>query len=240
MSVIDQLALSGARETMLAQAVNSHNLANASTPGFRADLVKFSDEYVNEAGRPRALNTVDFDEGDMRITNRALDVAIKGEGWIAVQGAGGREGFTRRGDMRIDSQGQLTNGAGRPVLGNNGPITLPPFSDLEVGGDGTISVRPIGQEATALATVDRIKLVKVDTNQLEKGADGLLRLPAGEIAAPSTEVQLLSGTLESSNVNPIEAMVKMIDLARQFETQIKMMQASEKIEQSMTTVMKIS
>ena len=240
MSFIARLSTSSAQETMLAQAVNSHNLANASTPGFRADLIKFSDEYVNEQGRPRALNTVDFSEGDLHVTNRPLDVALKGDGWIAVEGADGSEGFTRRGDLQIDANGGLFNGAGRRVMGNAGPIAMPPFSEINIGTDGTISIRPVGQGANALAVVDRIRLVRVDNEQLQKGPDGLLRLPEGMESEESNEVQLLSGTLENSNVNPIESMVKMIDLARRFEAQIKIMQASEETEQSMTTVMRIS
>ena len=240
MSTMIQLAMSGARETMMAQAVNSHNLANAGTPGFRADLIKFSEAYQTEAGRPRMLNAIDTSDGGQRVTGRALDVAINGDGWMAVESADGSEAYTRRGDLRVDSVGQLTNGAGQKIMGNGGAVSLPPYSQLSIGSDGTISIVPLGQGPEATAVVDKIRLVKLANDELYKDEAGELRLPETEVAEPDSELSLVSGALESSNVNPIEAMVKMIDLARRFESQIKMMQTSEENQQAMTSVMKIS
>jgi flagellar basal-body rod protein FlgF len=235
-----QLAMSGARETMMAQAVNSHNLANAGTPGVRADLIKFSEAYQTEAGRPRMLNAIDTSDGGQRVTGRVLDVAINGDGWMAVESADGSEAYTRRGDLRVDSVGQLTNGAGQKIMGNGGAVSLPPYSQLSIGSDGTISIVPLGQGPEATAVVDKIRLVKLANDELYKDEAGELRLPETEVAEPDSELSLVSGALESSNVNPIEAMVKMIDLARRFESQIKMMQTSEENQQAMTSVMKIS
>ncbi len=240
MSTMVQLAMSGARETMMAQAVNSHNLANAGTPGFRSDLIKFSEAYQTEAGRPRMLNAIDTSDGGQRVTGRVLDVAINGDGWMAVESADGSEAYTRRGDLRVDSVGQLTNGAGQKIMGNGGAVSLPPYSQLSIGSDGTISIVPLGQGPEATAVVDKIRLVKLANDQLYKDEAGELRLPETEVAEPDSELSLVSGALESSNVNPIEAMVKMIDLARRFESQIKMMQTSEENQQAMTNVMKIS
>ena len=240
MNVMVRLAMSGARETMMAQAVNTHNLANASTAGFRADLVKFTDEVVDGSGESRLVNAVDFTQGRLQTTGRNLDVALNGKGWIAVQAPDGGEAYSRRGDLRVDNNGQLTNGAGQPIIGNGGPIAVPPFSEIEIGKDGTISIQPLGQPPNSLAVVDRIKLVGVNEGLLTKGEDGLIRLPEGVDAVPSGEIELISGTLESSNVNSIETMVRMIDLARRFESQIKMMETSEENDRSMTTVMRIS
>lgn len=240
MNVMVRLAMSGARETMMAQSVNTHNLANASTAGFRADLVKFTEEAVDGSGESRLINAVDFTQGRLQATGRNLDVALNGEGWIAVQTPEGGEAYSRRGDLVVDNLGQLTNGSGQPILGNNGPIAVPPFSEIEIGKDGTISIQPLGQPPNSMAVVDRIKLVNVDNDQLFKGPDGMLRLPENVEVAASTETQLLSGTLESSNVNTIETMVRMIDLARRFESQIKMMETSEENDRSMTSVMRIS
>jgi len=240
MSTMVQLAMSGARETMMAQAVNSHNLANAGTPGFRSDLIKFSEAYQTEAGRPRMLNAIDTSDGGQRVTGRVLDVAINGDGWMAVESADGSEAYTRRGDLRVDSVGQLTNGAGQKIMGNGGAVSLPPYSQLSIGSDGTISIVPLGQGPEATAVVDKIRLVKLANDELYKDEAGELRLPETEVAEPDSELSLVSGALESSNVNPIEAMVKMIDLARRFESQIKMMQTSEENQQAMTSVMKIS
>ncbi|MFN3165351.1 MAG: flagellar hook-basal body complex protein, partial [Pseudohongiellaceae bacterium] len=131
-------AVDNAKQIMQAQAVNANNLANVSTDGFRAELAY----TIANSGGSQALSSVDMSEGVVRTTGRNLDIAISGEGWIAVQGQDGMEGYSRRGDLHLDSFGQLMDGAGRPILGNNGPIALPPFSSVEIAADGTISVQP--------------------------------------------------------------------------------------------------
>ncbi|XOV88278.1 MAG: flagellar basal body rod protein FlgF [Pseudomonadota bacterium] len=240
MDIMVRLAMSGAKDTMLAQAVNAQNLANASTPGFRADLVKFLSEQTAEGEISRVVNSVDLRHGELRTTNRTLDVAVNGDGWMTVQADDGSQAFTRRGDLQVNGQGQLTNGAGLPIVGNNGPIALPPFAEIEIGSDGTISILPLGQGPNSLAVIDRIRLVQADANGLEKGLDGLLRLKAGFEAVPDQEVELVSGTLEGSNVNPIESLVRMIDLARQFESQVKIMDTAETNDQSLASVMRLT
>jgi flagellar basal-body rod protein FlgF len=152
---------------------------------------------------------------------------VKGEGWIAVQAPDGGEAYTRAGDLRVDSYGMLTTGAGHPVMGDGGPIAIPPNGKLDIGADGTISIRPLGQGANALAVVDRIKLVKLPPAQVTKGEDGLVRLRGGGQVQPDASVTLVSGALETSNVNAVESMVRLIELARQYETQVKMMKTAE-------------
>lgn len=239
MDMMVRLAMSGAKNTMLAQAVNINNLANTSTPGFRGDLLRFATEQNIDGHESIPINSTDFRSGELQATGRALDVAINGEGWMVAQAADGSEVYTRRGDLGIDGLGQLTNGAGLVIQGNGGPIALPPSAEVNVGTDGTISIVPIGQGPNALAVVDRIMLVTLNENDLVKGEDGLLRLREG-VADPDANVELLSGTLERSNVNPIESLVRMIDLAREFETQIKMMDTAEQNDQSLATVLRIS
>ncbi len=231
--------MSGAKETMMAQSVNTHNLANASTVGFRADLIRFSGEALGESEASRMSNSIDFTEGVLQRTGRALDVAVDGDGWMVIQTPDGTEAYTRRGDFRLGANGELTNGAGNVIMGNGGPIAVPPYSGMEIGKDGTISIRPLGQSPNTLAIVDRIKLVSLDEKSLTKDEAGRLRLPEGESAQLDVKVKLVSGTLEASNVNPIESMVRMIDLARKFESQIKMMQTSEENDQNMNSVMRI-
>ena len=201
----------------------ANNLANVGTDGFRAELSYLMD---TEEGR-QAFSSPDMSAGFVRSTGRSLDISVKGDGWIAVQGFDGTEGYSRRGDLQVDAFGQMTDGSGRPVLGNSGPIALPPFSNVEIGMDGTISIQPLGQTANTLAVIDRIKLVEVETEQLIRGDDGLMRLPEGETAAASANVQVISGSLEGSNVNAVEEMVKMIDLARRFEAQIQVMRSED-------------
>lgn len=227
------IAMSAAKETMLSQAVNSHNLANATTTGFRASLDAFTSLPVSGPGydsRTYAVTEdqrVDLTPGAKMATGRDLDVAVQGKGWIAVQAPDGTEGYTRAGDLRIDSLGLLTNGAGHQVLGNAGPIAIPPYESLEIAHDGTISVRPLGQEPQTLAVIDRIRLVDPPADVLMRGEDGLVRRGDGLASEPDAGVTLVGGILESSNVNAIDAMVNMIRLARNFETQVKLMRTAE-------------
>jgi flagellar basal-body rod protein FlgF len=227
------ISMSGAKETLRAQTVNNHNLANASTTGFRADLSAFQTRAVAGSGfasRAYATNsTTGFDPtvGALQQTGRDLDVAVKGSGWIAVQGADGREAYTRMGDLRIEADGILRNGAGHPVLGDGGPLSIPPSASLVIGGDGTVSVVPLGQGPETTANVGRIKLVNPPVESLVRGEDGLFRLADGTDAEADASVMMSAGTLETSNVNVADAMVNMIELARHFDLQVKAMRTAE-------------
>lgn len=240
MSELFNLVMSGARTVMKAQAVNANNLANASTDGFQAELA-----HVRAVGRDFELvGAVDFTPGMMRATGRSLDVAVNGEGWMAIQTDEGTEGYSRRGDLKVDAFGLMTNGAGRPVIGNNGPIALPPFTSVDIAADGTISIQPVGQGPNAMAVVDRIKLVNPDPQTMERGGDGVMRLRpvAGEqvVAPPDAAVELQTSSLESSNVNAVAEMLKMIDLSRQFEAQIKLMQSADENSASLASLLRLN
>lgn len=240
------IAMTGAKEIMTAQAINSNNLANASTVGFKADFESSMSNPVYGPGHPSRVYAtvenagVDFAQGGVVSTGRELDIAINGNGWMAVQAADGSEAYTRAGNLQVDSVGRLTNGAGHVVIGNGGPISLPAHAKLEIGSDGTISLQPIGQSINALAVIDRIKLINPDNNQLQKGLDGLMHMREGQVAIEDASVSVVSGSLESSNVNTVTTLVKMIELARQFETQIKMMQAAEKNDEASASLLSLS
>ncbi len=228
------LAMNSAKQTMLAQATTTNNLANVSTTGFKADLEQFRSMPVYGQGMPSRVYAmserpgVDFKPGPIATTGRDLDMAIQGEGWLAVQSPDGSEAYTRAGDLRLDANGLLTTGAGHPVLGNNGaPIVIPPADTIQIGDDGTISIRPVGQAPNVLAEVERIKLVNPEAVSLTKGEDGLIRLKEGGIAPADASVKLISGALEGSNVSSVDAMVKMIELQRQYEMQVKMMSTAK-------------
>ena len=227
------LAMTGARETMLAQAGVSHNLANASTTGFKASLQHAQALDVEGPGLPARAYAMGLDRladlspGALQSTGRDLDVAVDGPGWIAVQGPDGLEAYTRAGDLRVDALGRLTTGAGHPVMGEGGPIALPPFEKVEIGADGTVTLQPLGQPANALAVVERIRLVNPDPAGMQRGEDGLMRLEDGMPAPADAAVRLRTGMLEASNVNTVAALVDMIQLSRQFELQVKMMSAAE-------------
>jgi flagellar basal-body rod protein FlgF len=227
------VSMSGAKETLRAQTVNNHNLANASTTGFRADLSAFQTRAVAGSGyasRAYATNaTIGWDstQGALMSTGRDLDVGIQGPGWIAVQGPDGREAYTRAGDLRVDPTGVLMNGAGQTVLGEGGPISVPPNTSLLIGADGTISIVPVGQGPETTSQVGRIKLVNPPAETLVRGDDGLFRTADGTDAAPDASVRVATGVLESSNVNVADAMVNMIELSRHFDLQVKAMRTAE-------------
>ncbi len=226
------VAMSGAKQILQAQSSNSNNLSNANTTGFRADLQQFRSMPVFGPGQPSRVYAMterpatDFNAGSIISTGRNLDIAIKGEGWIAVQSPDGNEAYTRAGDLRLSPEGILQTGSGLAVLGNGGPIALPPAQKTEIGSDGTISMVPLGQTSNSLAIVDQIKLVNPPLDQLEKLNDGLMHLKTETAVPVSDQVFLVSGALETSNVNSVDAMVRMIELARQFELQIKMMKTT--------------
>jgi len=228
------LSMSGARQTLVAQGVTSNNLANAATTGFRADLEQFRAMPVFGDGLPSRAYALqerpgfDFRSGGIQHTGNPLDVAIKGEGWPVVQAPDGREAYTRAGDLRLGAGGLLETAEGSLVLGNDGPIAIPPAESLEIAHDGSISIRPAGEQANALVLLDRLRLVNPPAADLKKGEDGLFRLPEGSPPAePDASVQVEAGALEGSNVNAVDALVRMIELARKFETQVKMMRTAQ-------------
>ncbi|HLT26644.1 MAG TPA: flagellar basal-body rod protein FlgF [Zeimonas sp.] len=229
------LAMSGAKALMQRQDALAHNLANGSTDGFRADLMAFRavpGEQPNAATtRVWALEaTAGFDaaSGPLRETGRPLDVAIAGDGWFAVQGADGEEAYTRDGAFEIGADGTLQNRRGQPVLGDGGPLAIPPGADVSIGGDGTVSAR-IGNQAPF--QVGRLKLVNPPLEELRKDPDGLVRMRAGDPAPMDEAVRVVAGSIEGSNVNVVESMVGMIALARQFEMQMRVLQTAEQNEQ---------
>lgn len=233
MDRLGYIAMTGAKQSMQAQGVVSNNIANASTTGFRAELLGatsapiYGDGYASRVNVISAGAGADFAAGSTRATGRELDVAIQRDGWIAVQAADGSEAYTRAGDLQLNSVGLMTTGSGLPVIGDGGPVAVPPHSKLTIGRDGTISIVPLGQGPSTLAVVDRIKLVNPGNEELKRGSDGLFRLRNGDEAPAEAGVTLMSGTLESSNVNAAGSLVDMIELSRLYEMQIKMISTAK-------------
>ena len=222
------LSMSGAKATMQRQDTLANNLANVSTVGFRAELAAFRAVPVQGSGastRVYALESTpgyDATAGSVSATGRNLDVAIKGNSWLAVQGLDGTEAYTRAGSLDVSSDGTLTTQSGLTVLGDGGPIQVPPNSEVQIGADGTVSVRGTDGKNTG---VGKLKLVTPE-GPLQRGTDGLFRSPDGDLPAdPNARVQ--DGALEGSNVSAVESMVSMITAARQFEAQMKMLQTAE-------------
>jgi flagellar basal-body rod protein FlgF len=227
------VAMTGAKQILQAQAVNNHNMANVNTDGFRADLHRFATQPIYGAGFATRANAVaenlgfDANTGTLIETGRELDIAIKGEGWLAVQAPDGSEAYTRSGNLRISATGLLEIATGYAVIGDGGPITVPPSNQVAIGADGTLSIVPQGLGPSTLASVARLKLVNPPTADLVKGDDGLIRLQDGGTAPADASVQVTSGSLESSNVNAPQALINMIELARLFDLQVKAMNSAD-------------
>ncbi|MBP6654613.1 MAG: flagellar basal-body rod protein FlgF [Propionivibrio sp.] len=226
-------AMTGASQAFMRQAGVANNLANASTTGFRAMEHRFRAVPVQGPGAPTRAFVVDasvanvFDQGPLMATGRPLDVAVQGAGWIAVEGANGAEAYTRAGNLQVNVNGQLQTASGLNVLGDGGPIAIPPDNNITIAPDGTVSAIPSFGTPNNVNVVGRIKLVNPPEDQLVRGDDGLFRTQGGAPAEVDENVKLAAATLEGSNVNPVDSMVSMISLARQFETQIKMLQTAD-------------
>lgn len=227
------IAMSGAKHNMRAQTLHANNLANVNTTGFKADFaqarsmpVYYGDGHPSRAYALEENPATDFRQGPMVETGLDLDIAVKGDGFIAVQSADGTEAFTRAGSLFVDALGMLRTGNGLPVLGNGGPIAIPAAEKMEIAADGTITAIPMGQGVDAPVQVDRIRLVNPPLDNLEKGSDGLIRPranPEQEVPADAT-VRLVSGFVEGSNVNAVNELTSVMSLARQYEMQVKIMQ----------------
>ncbi len=230
------VAMSGAREAMRAQTTTSHNLANISTTGFRALRNVLDSAPIPGEGLPTRVNTVrqpelwNTSQGQTQATGRDLDVAVQGEGWLVVQDANGQDAYTRNGNLRINANGILETASGQPVIGNGGPVSIPPYEKMFIGADGQISIVPQGQTAESLVQVDRLQLVNPPALQLVRSGAGLFSLRDGSSADPDTTVRIASGQLESSNVNPAAALAEMIEMSRHYEMQVRAMNTADELD----------
>ncbi|MGB2426696.1 MAG: flagellar basal-body rod protein FlgF [Alteromonas sp.] len=240
------IAASGAKQDLLGTAVRANNLANAQTVGFKAQLEQARAMPSYGDGLPSRVFSMTespsniYDDGAMIQTERPLDLAIQGNGWFAVQDSNGNEAYTRAGNMRLSAEGVLEDTHGNVVIGDAGPISLPiPLDNIDIAGDGTISLRPLGAPVTVLEEVGRLKLVNPDYQQMQRSTDGLFRLKDGSVADQDDNVVIRSGMLEGSNVNAIEEMVSMITLQRHYEMQVKLMKKADELSMRGNMLMRI-
>ena len=239
-------AMTGAKHILEQQATTSHNLANATTTGFRAPVDQFRAVPVQGAALATRAFVVDsttgsdFRGGAIQHTGRELDLAVQGEGWMVVQAEDGTEAYTRNGNLKINENGMLQTPTGLNVLGDGGPLSIPPGRNVAVAKDGTVSLVPDGSAATGLTSIGRLKLVNPPRAELTRGDDGLFRMRNGTSASADPKVTVISGSLESSNVNVVDEMVNMISLARQFEMQMKLMQNAEQNDSKATQLLSMS
>jgi len=238
-------SLSAMRAAMARQTTTANNLANASTTGFRAEMAATSPLWVKGPGLPdRAVASgeviaADMSAGSIAQTGRPLDVALGGSALLAVQASDGDEAYTRRGDLMIGDSGLLTTGDGHPVLGEGGPITLPPADSVRIDKDGQLWIVPAGGDPQSPQQVDRLKLADATGSAIVKHVDGLFRVRDGGALPSDPDARLTPAALEGSNVDTSAALVAMIEASRAWETQVKLMTTARDLDAATTNLMRL-
>jgi flagellar basal-body rod protein FlgF len=238
-------SLSGLRSAMARQAATSHNLANASTVDFRADLSSARALWIQGEGlQTRAQSSqevagADMQAGPVSETGRDLDIALQGNALLAVQAQNGDEAYTRRGDLQLADSGLLTTGDGHPVLGEQGPITLPPHDSVRIDQDGTVWIVPRGGDANVPQQVDRLKLATPAGSRVLKGVDGLFRVENDGVLPGDPQARVTSRSLESSNVNVTQALIDMIEASRSWDNQLNLITTAREIDSSGSDLMRL-
>ena len=239
-------AVSGMNASMARERMIASNMANAQTPGFRAEVMAATPTTLEGPSlEVRALTSAavygaQMDPGALVETGRGLDVAAGGEALIAVQASDGSEAYTRRGDLAVSPAGVLTNGDGAPVVGENGPISVPPGSDVSIGPDGAVLVRNKADPAAPPQQVERIKLASWRGSRIEKGLDGLFRVFGGGVLPQDQEARLIAGSLEQSNVRPSEVLVQMVEAQRLFEMRTKLVATAKELDEHGASLMRMT
>lgn len=216
------ISMNGAQNSMHQLEVITNNLANVNTSAFKADLT-YVDQYKVPAKQGQQSRTysklestyTNFDKGPLINTQRDLDIALDGAGFIAVQSKTGKEAYTRAGNLELSADGMLVTQSGNFVIGNGGPIYIPPAEKISISPDGTISARLMGQQE--VVQLDRIKLVNPSISTVRKGEDTLFYVQNDGVAAQDFNVKIVSGALEGSNVNAIQTMTQLIELSRHYQ-----------------------
>lgn len=247
MDKIAYTSLSAMRGAMARQAAIANNLANANTTGFRAEIASVRSLWVQGGGlESRAPASEEVLAADMRAgaiaeTGRDLDIAIAGDQLLAVQGKEGDEAYTRRGDLVRADSGLLTTGDGTPVIGNQGPITIPPADSVKIGEDGRIWIVPTGGDPNQPQEIDRLKLVSPVGSKIKKSLDGLFRVEGGDGGALPADptAKLITKSLEGSNVDPTKALVDMIEASRAWDAQVKLVQSAREIDTDAADLMRL-
>ena len=242
------IAMSGAKENMNSLAIRGNNIANASTIGFKADFEHARAMQAYGEGHPTRVFALterpghDLTSGAINTTGRDLDVAIKGDGFIAVEDRNGNEAYVRTGSLAIDSEGVLRTSSGLAVKDvNGGQVTIQmPVQNISIKADGTLQGVPEGMEHNNIEEFAQIKLVKPALRELYKGEDGLFRQRNGLNAIEDPTVTLVNGAVEMSNVNVAAEMTQLIRIQRQFEANMKIMKTAEEMDQSSNSLLRLS
>lgn len=239
------------KEQATARQVLVNDLANVSTVGFKSSYdVALQSIKVEGAGfdtrfqaQTVARDLIRMEPGPVMATGRPLDVALAGNAVLTVQAPNGDQAFTRRGDLKVNIQGQLENGSGHLVLGEAGLIAIPPGLLVRINPDGSIYARdPAQVGAAADVLVGQLRLRDTTGVSLARRDDGLFKVsekPDGtDIALTNMLPKVIPQALEGSNVRAIEAMTRLIDQSRSFETQIRIIKEMKGLDESGSSMMK--
>jgi flagellar basal-body rod protein FlgF len=238
-------SLAAMRAAQSRQTVTANNLANVSTPGFRGDLAEAQALWLRGGeAESRAMASEEVLAADMRggvvtATGRDLDITLEGDALLGVQAENGEEGYTRRGDLMLSETGLVTTGDGRPVLGSQGPLVLPPADKIMIAPDGRISIIPAGGDPALPQEVDRLKLVSFNGDNIVKGIDGLFRSKEGSALPEDPDARVMSGHIEASNVSATTALVEMIEASRSWDTQLKLITNARDMDSASADLMRM-
>jgi flagellar basal-body rod protein FlgF len=248
MDRIGQVALNTMRLLSDNQKITSANLANINTIGFRKDIAtNVSSTFLldNNSLEDRVFASrkdsgVDTTTSNLINTDRPLDIAVDGNGFIVGKTPSGEQIITRRGDIKIGVDGKMRNGDGTTIQGGGADITIPPYEKIAIANDGTISYMPLGAEGNTMVPAGRIDLVSVPSNNITRGLDGNLRVKSGPFPATDSNVKLSSNTLETSNVSSVDSMVEIIQNQRSYEMQIKLIGTAKELDTETSKLMRSS
>lgn len=238
-------ALSGMRGAMARQTTTANNLANANTTGFRAEMSSARAVWVrgdgleSRASSSQEVVAADMSPGSVTETGRDLDVAMQGDALLAVQAEDGSEAYTRRGDLQVSPTGVVTTGDGHPVLGEGGPLTLPPADSIRIANDGAVWIIPAGGDPTQPQQVDRLKLATPAGSRIQKGSDGLFRVANGGALPSDPDARLTPKALEGSNVNNSQTLIDMIDASRSWDMQLQLVTQAREMDTSAADLMRL-
>ena len=238
-------SLTAMRAAASRQTSTANNLANAQTPGFRAELAKAQPLWLDGAGHDsRSMPSEEVLGADMRSgtvvhTGRNLDIAMQADALLVVQAPNGEEAYTRRGDLQLSSSGLVTTGDGHPVLGTGGPLTLPPADSILIDTEGRVLVVPTGGDPQNPVEVDRLRLVSPAGSDVVKGLDGLFRVKDGGILPDDPEGRVITESIEGSNVSATFALVEMIEASRRWDQQLKMIGDARDMDSATANLMQL-
>ncbi|MDE8651149.1 flagellar basal body rod protein FlgF [Novosphingobium album (ex Liu et al. 2023)] len=238
-------AVSGMNASMIRERMIASNMSNAQTIGFRAEILQATPMTLEGPQlEVRSLSRAEvkgasMKEGAIIETGREMDIAMQGDAMLAVQSIDGGEAYTRRGDLSIAASGLLQNGEGLPVLGENGPITLPPGANVAIAPDGAVMVSDPATPDAPPQRIDRLKLVSTTGSKIEKDLAGVFRVPNGGVLPVNEDAKVMPGALEQSNVNPSEVLVEMIEAQRLFDLRTKLVQTARELDEGSSRLMRI-